>query len=124
MKNAFEYEAELAALREDLSLFVKAQLGISIARPGETFIQTTLRVYRMSKRRAEEFGMPESENLEPDIAVFAENEELQQRLTAAEQRNANLVELLRDIRESCTLSRLWDARLDGALKPTESGGAQ
>lgn len=79
-----------AALREDLEMCVKSQLGISISEPGESFVQTTLRLYRMSKRRAAEFGIPEGESLEADIEAFEGYDALQQRLTVAEQRNSAL----------------------------------
>lgn len=56
------------------------------------------------------------------------NDEQQQRLTAAEQRNAELVELLRDVVElpgarSIRPRTLW-AKVDAALKPTESGASE
>lgn len=54
-----------------------------------------------------------------------ERKDLQQRLTAAEQRNATLETELRNIRQSCELSKLRDARIDALLvKPTESGASE
>jgi muramoyltetrapeptide carboxypeptidase LdcA involved in peptidoglycan recycling len=51
-------------------------------------------------------------------------ESAEQLLTSAEQRNAELVELLRD----CRLRTIWPsdltARIDAALKPTESGASE
>lgn len=79
-----ECKAREAALREELEMFVKAQLGISISKPDESSFQTTLRLYRMSKRRAAEFGIPEGENLEADIEALEDYDALQQRLTDAE----------------------------------------
>lgn len=116
-------QSELAALREDLSIFIKAQLGVSIAEPGESFVQTSLRLLRMSKRRAAEFGIPECENLEKDIEVFSENDELQQHLAAADQRSADLIELLKKISKTWNTPdptdddrACWDA-IDDALNP-------
>jgi len=43
----------------------------------------------------------------------------QQRLTAADDRADVLEGLLREIRQSCELSRLRDAQIDAALKPAE-----
>jgi hypothetical protein len=47
---------------------------------------------------------------------------LRQRLTAAEQRNAALVELLRDIRDAPGGSQ-FNKHIDAALNPTESGAS-
>lgn len=49
----------------------------------------------------------------------------QLRAEAAEQRNATLETELRNIRQSCELSKLRDARIDELLaKPTESGASK
>lgn len=48
--------------------------------------------------------------------------ELQQRLTAADERVDVLEGVLREIRQSCELSKLRDAQIDAALKPAEGGG--
>lgn len=46
-------------------------------------------------------------------------------LTGAEQRNAILETELRNIRQSCELSKLRDARIEAMLtKPTESGASE
>lgn len=50
--------------------------------------------------------------------------DLQQRLTAAEQRNAALIELLRDIRDLPAGGSIPGSRIDDALKPTESGASE
>ena len=53
-----------------------------------------------------------------------ERDDLQQRLTAAEQRNAALIELLRDIRDLPAGGSIPGSRIDDALKPTESGASE
>lgn len=61
-----------------------------------------------------------------------ERDDLQQRLTAAEQRNAELVELLSNVSESVTgrngtFARIpadWFDKRDAVLKPTESGASE
>lgn len=122
-------EAEVAALREDLEMFVKAQLGIDISQPGETFVQTSLRVYRMSKRRAAEFGIPEGENLDSSIEAFVDYDEMQKRLTAAEQRSARLAELLREgVQDDAEGPNyfgkdLW-GRIQAAINSAESGASE
>lgn len=52
-------------------------------------------------------------------ACISQIEEQQQRLTVAEQRIDELEGLLREIRQSCELSKLRDAQIDAALKPAE-----
>jgi len=58
----------------------------------------------------------------------AERKELQQRLTAAEQRNSDLVELLRAIKrhdpDTQCMTYPMHRRIDAALKPTESGASE
>lgn len=49
--------------------------------------------------------------------VTAENSALQARLTAADELNDVMAGLLREIRQSCELSKLRDAQIDSALKP-------
>ncbi len=49
-----------------------------------------------------------------------ERDQLQQRLTAADERADALEGLLREIRQSCELSKLRDAQIDAALKPAEA----
>ena len=96
MKNAFEYEAELAALREELAQAAHMR----------TF--------------------------------WAESAaELDKRLAAAEQRNAELVELVNDVVKafnfdpagSCynpgiSFVRPWSIRAAELIKPTESGASE
>ncbi len=112
-----------AALREDLEMFVKAQLGVSISEPGESFVQTTLRLFRMSKRRATEFGIPEGESLEADIQAFEDYDALQQRLAVAEQRAGELEGLLREAATTCRVNDLIISAnyFESALKPVEDG---
>lgn len=52
-------------------------------------------------------------------AALRREDHLQQRLTAADERVDVLEGLLREIRQSCELSRLRDAQIDAALKPGE-----
>lgn len=132
-KERVRAEEREAALREDLEMFVKAQLGISIPEPGESFVQTTLRLYRMSKRRAAEFGIPEGENLDVSINNFEEYDALQQRLTVADQREGELEALLLESNELLYViqdglgGNLWSAvdvlrgKVFTALKPAEEG---
>ena len=54
--------------------------------------------------------------------VTAERDALQALLTAADEREDVLGGLLREIRQSCELSKLRDAQIDAALKPAEGGG--
>jgi hypothetical protein len=88
MKNAFEYEDELAALREELA-----------------------------------------GNVMTIQELAGSHEDLQQRLTAAEQRNAELLSLLRRCAEESAEgahifgTELWSEVLS-ALKPTESGASE
>jgi predicted nucleic acid-binding Zn-ribbon protein len=50
------------------------------------------------------------------------SEIFEQRLTAAEQRNAELVKVLRDIRKSSVLSRRSDAQIDALLDASTNQG--
>lgn len=64
------------------------------------------------------------DELREDLAAIINNRnELKERLTATEQRNADLVELLRDIRDAPGGSS-FNKHIDVALKPTESGASE
>lgn len=67
------------------------------------------------------------EYLDPQAAYDAAQSELaalQYKLTAAEQRNADLVELLRDIYNQNELSGFDDRRILAVIQPTESGASE
>lgn len=54
-----------------------------------------------------------------------QRDKVTKRLADAERRNATLETELRNIRQSCVLSKLRDARIDDLLtKPTESGASE
>lgn len=100
MKNSFEYEAELSALREELAAHkYKSELYDEVwsKATGMGFMNVTM--------------------------ALAEIPRLQQRLTAAEQRNADLTEALAyaidQVPELGTVPGMRDA-----LKPTESGASE
>lgn len=101
MKNAFEYEAELAALREELA--------------------TQERVLRSS--------VPEQHKgcTSPVGAVQNHIGDLEQRLADAERRNSELAGLLEHAYGCIENSNEWRwliDRIDVALKPTESGASR
>ena len=66
------------------------------------------------------------ENADLALATQTKNkDQYKRRAMAAEQRNATLETELRNIRQSCELSRLRDSRIDELLtKPTESGASE
>jgi uncharacterized protein (DUF3084 family) len=97
MKNEFEYEAELAALREELARYKDAYSGAVKGRAA----------FRDSVRR-----------------LRGERTELQQRLAAAEQRNADAVRLLTALYDATPI--VWPDVADflALTKPTESGASE
>jgi hypothetical protein len=135
MKNAFEYEDELAALREELATAKRANYNAEVA------LKAAYEVQELWKGRT--------------TNLTHTNVGLQQRLTAAEQRNAELCRELADSKELvqviakraaiselrnlelseclegvcntlyCQSSEGADAleRARAALKPTESGAS-
>ncbi len=104
-----EAQLELAALREDLASVRSMACMLE------------------HREWAEHAGKgPIAEKLESAITeMHNELSSAQQSLTAAEQRNAELVELLREVRKDYRVDisgPLW-TQIDAALKPTESGAS-
>lgn len=96
-----EYHADLNAAQSELAA-LREELASVRAIAGEVAVN--------SKRARGEFK--ESRDI------------LEQRLADAEQRNAALIELLRDIRDLPAGGSIPGSRIDDALKPTESGASE
>lgn len=112
MKNAFEYEAELAALREELAL---AKHDIA------SFLETMAKVCDLLSINTEDAKHAEGN---PSDVFFSHATAMQQRLTAAEQRNAELAKLLNGYPRGVPGFAAWADKVTAALKPTESGASE
>jgi len=112
-------EEELAALREELA-DTKRKFDMVCTDSDEYFRRWTAlqkELETMTADRDAEKGMKATARLQRDSVT--------RRLADAERRNATLETELRNIRQSCVLSKLRDARIDELLsKPEEakSGG--
>lgn len=109
----FETQVELAALREELA---GAKHDIA------SFLETMAKVCDLLGINTEDAKHAEGN---PSDVFFSHATAMQQRLTAAEQRNAVLVELLGQARGMVNgASEGWHICVHNALKPTESGASE
>ena len=114
MKNAFEYEAELSALREDNNSLAERFETVSAQRDA---MREELAKYKggcvdLSSQVRE---------LEHKMDYWKGEGK---RADAAEQRNAALLDLLRECQPALDKAGYSTWQIDDALKPTESGASE